>query len=333
MKLLVTGSSGRVGRRVAQRFVREGLSVRGIDIAPPPDEAAFEAIQGDLLDDDALTAALADVDCVVHVGAVMSWRAADERAMFAANVEATRRLLAACAGAAKRFVFASSGEVYPETAPRYLPIDEDHPRQPRSAYGLSKLLGEELVRFHGRTSGMETVVLRFSHTQDAAELLDPDSFFSGPRFFLRQRIAQQRALGNTAVVTALTPLDTGEDVLLLARNEDGTPVKMVITETRDIVAGVVLATFHPEAAGQTFNLGGDGAVDFGELVPEFARLTGLDYIEAVIPGGHVRYDSSNQRIREALGFAPQCTVQQMVVEAAQAWQARKQRGAPRQLAS
>ena len=62
----------------------------------------------------------------LHLGAFMSWAPADRDRMFAVNVEGTRRLLdAASAAGVRRFVFASSGEVYPENRPEFLPVTED----------------------------------------------------------------------------------------------------------------------------------------------------------------------------------------------------------------
>ncbi len=93
------------------------------------------------------------------------------------------------------------------------------------------------MQWAARTSGLGTTILRFSHTQDARELLDPDSFFSGPRFFLQPRIRQQEAFGNMAAVAALRAVDDGTPALLLARNEHGRPYRMMITDARDMSAG------------------------------------------------------------------------------------------------
>src|SRR3546814_2447419 len=101
----------------------------------------------------------------------MSWRKEDVDRLHRANVDGTRSVLeAAAAAGARRFVFASSGEVYPENVPAYPPIDEAHPLTPRSPYGATKLLGEELVRFFARTTAMEKGTLRFDHTHDAEGL-------------------------------------------------------------------------------------------------------------------------------------------------------------------
>lgn len=311
--ILVTGSAGRVGRAVTAALRAKSQPVRGFDVKPSGTDGD---VVGSLEDAASLTQAVEGVTDILHLGAFMSWAAADRDRMFAANVEGTRRLLdAAAAAGVRRFVFASSGEVYPENRPEFLPVTEEHPLRPNSPYGLTKLLGEELVQFHQRTGTMETVILRFSHTQDASELLDEDSFFSGPRFFLRPRIRQQENFGNLAITDLLRSRDIGEPAHVLARNENGRAFRMHITETRDMVAGILLALDHPDAAGQIFNLGSDEPEDFAELITEMATLTGLPIVPVDFPGAGVYYHTSNARIRNRLGFRAEWTIKRMLDEA------------------
>jgi UDP-glucose 4-epimerase len=323
--ILVTGSVGRVGRTVVAALRAQGRAVRGFDLRPFT--ADGDEIVGSLEDADAVSKAVEGVRDILHLGAFMSWAPADRDRMFAVNVEGTRRLLdAASTQGVRRVVFASSGEVYPENCPEFLPVTEDHPLAPNSPYGLTKLLGEELVRFHQRAGRMETVILRFSHTQDAAELLDEDSFFSGPRFFLRPRIRQQDNFGNTEVADLLRSKDIGEPAHVLARNENGRPFRMHVTDTRDMVVGILLALDHPDAAGGVFNLGSDHPADFAELLPHMAKLTGLPLVPVDFPGAGVYYHTSNARIRNTLGFEAEWTMDRMLEEAAAA---RRQRLAGR----
>ena len=169
--------------------------------------------------------------------------------MFEANVTATQLILeAAKIVGVKRLVFASSGEVYPETKAQTLPVTEDHPLNPTSFYGLTKKLGEELVQFY-QTQGMETVTLRFPHTQASSEILDPDSFFSGPRFFLEAKIRQMELFGNTKVAEYLKTLrgDGSPKMILQYGEEDQKPYMMHIADVRDIVSGGILAMSHSDA--------------------------------------------------------------------------------------
>jgi UDP-glucose 4-epimerase len=318
--ILVTGSAGRVGSRVARQLLAAGHHVTGFDLrASGIDHSDYREVLGGFDDRAAAREAVQDADAILHLGAFMSWLPADRDRLFQANVEGTRVLLEEAAVVKpQRLVFASSGEVYPENVPDYQPIDETHPLKPRSPYGLSKLLGEELVRFFERTSGTPATILRFSHTQDASELLDPASFFSGPRFFLQPKIRQQEGFGNAAAVAKLRAVDDGREALVLSRNEAGRPFRMHITDTRDMVAGILLALSDERAAGRTYNLGATEPVDFAAALPMMAQLTRLPLKTIDLPGAGVFYETSNARIRTELGYEPQWTFERMIGEAAQA---------------
>lgn len=324
MTILVTGSAGRIGSAVIRALLERGETVRGFDIRSA-DQAHpnYSEIIASFDDRIKCEEAVSNVSAILHLGAFMSWKPNDRDKLFSANVEGTRLLLeAATLAGVNRLVFASSGEVYPENAPDFLPVTEEHPLKANSVYGLTKLLGEELVRFHGRSSKMQTVTLRFSHTQDAAELLDPDSFFSGPRFFLRSRVRQQEGLGNHGVAGLLKAADPGREAHILARNENGRPFQMHITDTRDMVQGILLALDHPGAAGQAFNLGSTEPVDFAALLRDMAKVTGLPVVTVDLPGSGVWYQTSNEKIRNALGFKPEWTIDRMLADAAVAWRRR-----------
>ncbi|THK39485.1 NAD(P)-dependent oxidoreductase [Ensifer sp. MPMI2T] len=325
MKVLVTGSAGRVGSFVARQLLASGRQVRGFDLRSAGlEDAAFEEVVGAFDDREAASRACEGIDAVLHLGAFMSWLAGDRDKLFRANVEGTRIVLEAAAAAkVGRFVFASSGEVYPENKPEFQPITEDHPTKPLSPYGMTKLIGEELVKFQGRASAMETVILRFSHTQNAGELLDPNSFFSGPRFFLRPKIQQQEGFGNRAAADLLRAADSGQAALVLTRNENGRPFRMHITDTRDMSRGVLIALTHPKAAGGVFNLGATDPVDFADILPVMADRTGLPLVTVDLPGAGVWYHTSNQRMRETLGFEPEWPIMRMLDEAVEAWKRRQ----------
>lgn len=318
VKVLVTGAAGRVGSQLVNVLLDAGHAARGFDLRPSGNIAdGYEECIGKLQEPMDVEAAVSGVDTVFHLGAFMSWKPRDRSLMFQANVDGTRVLLEAAEKAGiRRFVFASSGEVYPENAPEHLPITEDHPLRPNSPYGLTKLLGEELVQFHARTGQMETVILRFSHTQDASELLDEGSFFSGPRFFLHPRIRQQESFGNHAIAALLNARDPGRPAHVLARNENGRPFKMHITDTRDMVAGLMLAMEHREAAGEIFNLGSTEPVEFEPLVDGMSAITGYPIVTVDFPGPGVYYHTANDRIRTRLNYSPQWTIDRMLDEAA-----------------
>jgi nucleoside-diphosphate-sugar epimerase len=165
VKVLVTGSSGLVGR-----YAVAALEQRGHEVAP------FDLVAGnDVLDPVAVEAAALEIDAVVHLAVIGHTRDATPAEMMATNVDGTRNVLAAAARrGARQFVYASSvnalGVFLGLRAPDYLPIDDDHPCYSTSTYGISKLLGEELCAATTRTTGMSTICLRIPN------VIEPDGY-------------------------------------------------------------------------------------------------------------------------------------------------------------
>ena len=100
----------------------------------------------DVLDPGGLEAAVDSVDAVVHLAAVLD--GAGER-ILETNVRGTRAVVSAATKmGVRRVVFLSSaaatGVFRGEGMPEYLPLDEDHPCHPRTAYSRSKLEAERV---------------------------------------------------------------------------------------------------------------------------------------------------------------------------------------------
>lgn len=315
MHIAVTGASGRVGRTVVAELVSRGHQVLGLDRVPPttPVEGA-EYVTEDLGNLPSHDPRLAEIEAVAHLGAYMSWDPEEANTVFSAGVVATQRLIRALEGSrVRRFLLASTGEVYPENAPEYQPLDENHSRHPQTWYGVSKVLAEDLVQFSGRTAGWSTLVLRFAHTQDPAEILDADSFFSGPRFFASRRVARERAAHHDTAVAALEPYSHDDTTLLVAHREDGAPVRMGILATPDLAHGVVLGLEAETTGHEVVGLGPDTAIDLGQFARLLAEAAGLGTVDVTFPVGSVpSYMTSNTKARDLLGFRPRIGQQEFV---------------------
>ncbi len=162
MKVLVTGASGRIGGTIAARLARSH-DVTGFDLRPGP----FTQCIGDVCDTAALARQLAGVEAVVHTASLhvpelAARSAADFRRV---NVEATRRLLAACGEAGvRRFVYTSTTSLYghalvPEDAAVW--VTESLVPRPRDRYDDTKLAAEECCRA-AAGAGLHCVALRMS---------------------------------------------------------------------------------------------------------------------------------------------------------------------------
>ena len=188
MKIIVTGSSGLLGRHVASAFVEAGHDVLGIDTVAPGD-GGWTHISTDLTDLGTTLQLVRQCDAVVHIAAIPRPVGKAPAEVFKTNVAISYNVVEAAAlSGAKRFIYASSFSVlgYPfaETlaAPAYLPIDENHPVGAQDAYGLSKWLGEEIVEAAVRRGAFSAVSLRMPWIQT------PEDFFEvvEPRRKLRE---------------------------------------------------------------------------------------------------------------------------------------------------
>jgi UDP-glucose 4-epimerase len=163
VKVLVTGSSGRIGGAVAARLALRHR-VTGIDRRP----GALTSEIVDVRDTPRLAPLLAGVDAVVHTASlhVPDLAAHDSAEFHAVNVEATRRLLDAAGEAGVgRFVYTSTTSLYgdamlPEAGEAVWVTETLAPR-PRDVYDETKLAAEACIAEAAR-AGMACVSLRMS---------------------------------------------------------------------------------------------------------------------------------------------------------------------------
>jgi nucleoside-diphosphate-sugar epimerase len=163
VKVLVTGSSGRIGGAVAARL-KLRHQVTGIDRRPGP----LTDVVADVGDTARLAALLPGTDAVVHTASLhVPDLAARSRADFrAVNVDATRRLLqAAGAAGAARFVYTSTTSLYGDamlpSAGAAVWVDESLEPKPRDVYDETKLAAEQACREAAR-DGLACTALRMS---------------------------------------------------------------------------------------------------------------------------------------------------------------------------
>lgn len=328
MRVLVTGCAGRIGSEATRLLRSAGHEVVGIDLVEPATVVPDEFFHGAITSFETTHAVFNNVEAAIHLGAFMSWNPDDSADVFEAGAATTFHLLhALSAGGLRRFVFASTGDVYPESVPSYLPIDEHHPRLPRSIYGLTKSLGESMVDFFSRTTSLPGVVLRFPATYDPAELLDPHNRFAGSRFQLHLRYERERMLGNHVFADTLQEeIDrVGDEVTLVAvQGTDGTHARMTLSTPKDVARGVLLALEHPQAPGNTFGVGPDQSTDLFDFAHRLGEDTGLAVVDVTAPTIS-NYWTLNARAKEILGFQPRATAESILTEAADAWRSRQLR--------
>ena len=166
MNVLVTGSSGGIGRYVVDDLLKAGHTVLGVDVQTPSDSQPGRFLQVDLTDAGDVYNALAraEADAVVHLGAWADAGKVPDPLTYGDNVRGTYNLFQACADLGiKRIVSASSAQVYgfAGAPPVYAPVDEDHPLRPVNSYALSKMAGEQAADYFVHNFGLTILSFRF----------------------------------------------------------------------------------------------------------------------------------------------------------------------------
>jgi nucleoside-diphosphate-sugar epimerase len=168
MRVLLTGSSGWLGRFLAPLLRAKGHHVTGLDVAP----GTHTDVIASVADGAAIDRVFAErgIEAVIHGGALHKPDIAryPKQAFVAVNVTGTLNLLEAAAAAGHdRFVFTSttslmiSQAIRDEAGDAAVWLDEDSgPIEPRNIYGATKYAAEQLCRLFHAEHGLNCIVLR-----------------------------------------------------------------------------------------------------------------------------------------------------------------------------
>ncbi len=121
----------------------------------------FDQNAHSLLDPTTLTDFVRDCDTILHLASIIR---SNDPAVMNVNVMGTANLLSTIAQINQNchFIFASSFDVYKPSNVKEL-IDEAYEKTPRSLYGLSKLMAEEVVSFYAIEKNIKSTVLRLTN--------------------------------------------------------------------------------------------------------------------------------------------------------------------------
>lgn len=292
MKTLVTGGAGFIGSNIVRLLTEQGHSVTVLDnlssgyrsnLDPYP-QICF--INDDVRDEAAVRQAVSGVDVIFHLAASVGNKRSIEHPIDDSeiNVIGTLRVLEAARQArVRKVVYSSSAGIFGEL--KMLPIREDHPIEPDSPYGASKLAAEKMVLAYGRLYNFEAVCLRYFNVYGVNQRYD--------------------AYGNVIPIFAHQML-RGLPVTIFGDGE----------QTRDFVNVQDVATANYKAAmtsgvSGAFNIGSATRVTINQLVGLIAEVSGLHPVIEHGPQrkGDVRDSMADiSAARTALDFNPSVTL-------------------------
>jgi UDP-glucose 4-epimerase len=290
MKALVTGGAGFIGSNVVDALQKLGHEPVVLDdlssgyrenLVP-----GVPFVEGDVRDLDAVTRAMVGCGVVFHVAASVGNVRSIEHPQTdsAINVLGTVNVLeTARACRIDRVVFSSSAGIFGEL--KTLPISEDHPQDPDSPYGTSKLAAEKMCLVYNKLYGMHNVCLRYFNVYGPHQRFD--------------------AYGNVIPIFADRILKQ-EPLTIFG---DGEQTRDFVN-VRDVAAANVQAGLAREARG-VFNIGSGTRITINELarvMHEIAAVqSGLRYAPPRM--GDVRDSLADIRAaRAAFGFVPRTSM-------------------------
>lgn len=280
MRVLLTGGSGFLGRRVAGLLAERGHDVVSIGrTAPPTLPAKTEFFRADLTRSDEVRRAAADagaVDSIIHLAAMVPKHAGDDqaRAAFDANLSGTIHLFDGFGRAGQANTVASTAEVYGLPA-GHEPIHEDTPPCPLSWYGASKVAAEVYCRVLEAHEQMRIALLRLTVLYGTGDTI-------------------QRAIPNF-VRSAVR----GEPIRIFGGEELRDYLHV------DDAARAVIRAWECGLSG-TYNVGSGTGITVRDAAAAVLRVAGastaLEQLPRQKPAADIVLDVT--RFREATGFAP-----------------------------
>lgn len=308
-KILLTGSTGFIGKQLVTSFQEQGLSVTTVTRKEISSSTIPNFVVGYINGQTDYTAALKDIDCVVHAAArahVLNETSNNPLALFQEiNVEGTLNLAKqAIAADVKRFVFLSTIGVYGDQQKKT--FTENSLLQPSNDYARSKLEAEEKLIELTKSSNMELVIIRPPLVYGAHA---PGNF--GKLFNL---------------ISKSVPLPFG-----LIKN------KRSMVYVGNLIDFIITCTEHPAAANETFVISDNDDVSLLRLISLLRKALGKKKLLVPVPAflfrcagkvlnkqkmieqlvGDLQIDCS--KAQELLGWQPPYTFEQGISKTVEAY--------------
>jgi UDP-glucose 4-epimerase len=322
LKILVTGGAGYIGSAVVEELladqytpvVYDNLVAGHVEAVPP----GVTLVRGDLFDGELLRSTMAthQIEAVIHLAAFLQPNESmtNPGKYFHNNVGGSISLLnAMVAAGVRRFILSSTCAIFGN--PVRLLIDEDHPQQPISPYGVSKYMIEQMLPWYELAHGLRYACMRYFNACGATLQHGEDH---DPEIHLIPLILQVAA-GQREYVSIF-----GNDY----NTRDGTCIRDYI-HISDLARAHVLALTPLAERSRNFNLGNGDGFTVREVIEAARRVTGHPIPTVEEPrraGDPAIMIGDSRRVRGELGWQPRYPTLDQIVGSAWEWHSRHPNG-------
>lgn len=273
MHILVCGGAGYIGSHMVQLLLERGNEVTVFDNLSTGYRDAvtggrFEL--GDLGDSAAIDRVLssAEFDAVMHFAAFIRVEesVAQPGKYFRNNFSNALNLLDGMVRhGVRKYIFSSTAAVYGE--PKYVPVDENHPREPINPYGSSKKFVEDALFYYASAYALQSVPLRYFNAAGA----DPQARL-GPR---------HNPLTHLIPLVLRAAAGISPNIKVFGRDyptPDGTAIRDYI-HVCDLCEAHLAAIEYLQKGGETraFNLGVGRGYSVAQVIDAVRRVTGREF--------------------------------------------------------
>ena len=271
-KILITGGLGFIGSNLACRLVEHGNTITVVDSLIPEYGGNLRNIY-DI--QDKITVSLSDVRDVAAINNLIKGHdylfnlagqtshldsMLDPITDLDINAKAQLSILEACRknNPDIRIVFASTRQIYGK--PKYLPVDEKHPRHPVDVNGINKIAGEQYHILYQEVNGIASSVLRLTNTY-------------GPR--MRIKDARQTFLG-----IWIRNLLEGKTIQVFGDGKQRRDYNYI----EDVLDALLITATKEEAVGKVYNLGAPDPLSLEDTAKIMClEIEGSDYQMIAFP--------------------------------------------------
>jgi len=319
MKILVTGGAGYIGSFMTKRLLDYGYEVVVFDSLERGHKEAIDPkakfVQGDIKSATTLETLFCDeiIDAVMHFAGYISVEESTIKPdlYYDNNVRGSQNLLSVALniGRIDKFIFSSSAAVYGN--PVKVPIPEDHPKNPTSPYGKSKLEVEEILESFQKEEGLNFVSLRYFNAAGAA---------------LDGSMGEAHGPETHIIPLAIKAALNGEEFKLYGADYN-TPDKTCIRDyihVTDLVEAHILALnkVEKEKGGFFYNVGTGIGYSNKEVIEMVKKVSGKD-LEVKVAGRRSGDPevlvADPTKIQKELGFKPRYSDLETIVKTAFKW--------------
>lgn len=310
MKFLVTGGSGFIGSHLADRLLKEGHTVSVIDdlttgsienILHLKGNPRFQYVIDSVTNEPLLAELIDGADAVFHLAAVVGVRLVVDEPIrtIQTNIHCTELVLKHASKKGKKVLITTTSEIYGKST--QVPYSEDHDlvygptTRSRWSYAFSKAIDEFLALAYHKTRGVPAVIVRLFNTVGPRQ--------TGHYGMVLPRFVQQAF--NEGPITVYG---------------DGKQMRC-FCHVGDVIRALTQLMENENCVGQVFNLGTDQEVTILQLA-EMVRdrvnpglaIKFLPYEQAYAAGFEDmrRRRPDISKIRKAIGFEPEYTLEQII---------------------